>query len=57
MVRDLNLAMPNAVDGRRPEVVVDGLPLFGWSQCAVDTSVSALQEQPMRMELRLWLWI
>ena len=55
MLRDLNLAMPNAVDGRRREVVVDGLPLFGWSQRAVDTLVSALQEQPMRMELRLWL--
>ena len=54
-LRDLNLAMPNAVDGRRREVVVDGLPLFGWSQRAVDTLVSALQEQPMRMELRLWL--
>ena len=29
MVRDLDVAMPNAVDGRRLEVVVDGFPLFG----------------------------
>ena len=29
MVRDLDLPVPDASDGRRLEVVVDGLPLFG----------------------------
>ena len=43
MVRDLNLAAPNVRDARRLEVVVDGLPLFGGAQLAVDTTlVSAL---------------
>ena len=33
LVRDLDLALPGAVaDGRRLEVVVDGLPLFGGAQ-------------------------
>ena len=32
MVRDLDLAVPNAADARRLEVVVDGLPLFGGAQ-------------------------
>ena len=31
--------MPNAIDGRRLEVVVDGLPLFGGRQLAVDTTL------------------
>ena len=31
--------MPNANDGRRLEVVVDGLPLFGGRQLAIDTSL------------------
>ena len=43
MVRDLDLAEPQPADGRRLEVVVDGLPLFGGCQIAVDaTIVSAL---------------
>ena len=43
MVRDLDLAGPNMFDARRLEVVVDGLPLFGGVQLAVDTMmVSAL---------------
>ena len=43
MVRDLDLAAPNVRDARRLEVVVDGLPLFGGAQLAVDTTlVSAL---------------
>ena len=43
MVRDLDLAEPQPADGRRLEVVVDGLPLFGGCQLAVDaTIVSAL---------------
>ena len=43
MVRDLDLAAPNMFDARRLEVVVDGLPLFGGVQLAVDTTmVSAL---------------
>ena len=32
MVRVLDLAVPNAADARRLEVVVDGLPLFGGAQ-------------------------
>ena len=41
-VRDLDLPVP-ANDGRRLEVVVDGLPLYGGAQLAVDTTlVSAL---------------
>ena len=38
MVRDLDLALPHVVDGRRLEVVVDGLPLYGGAQLSVDTS-------------------
>ena len=29
MLRDLDMALPNVADGRRLEVVADGLPLFG----------------------------
>ena len=44
-VRDLDVPMANAGDGRRLEVVVDGLPLFGGRQLAVDTTlVCALHE-------------
>ena len=39
MVRDLDLALPHVVDGRRLEVVVDGLPLHGGAQLAVDTTL------------------
>ena len=40
LVRDLDLALPGAVaDGKRLEVVVDGLPLFGGAQLAVDTTL------------------
>ena len=39
MVRDLDLPVPDAADSRRLEVVVDGLPLFGGSQLAVDTTL------------------
>ena len=39
MVRDLDLPVLNATDRRRLEVVVDGLPLFGGSQLAVDTTL------------------
>ena len=39
LLRDLDLLLPEApVDGRRLEVVVDGLPLFGGAQLAVDTT-------------------
>ena len=38
-VRDMDLIMPNANDGRRLEVVVDGLPLFGGRQLAIDTTL------------------
>ena len=39
-VRDLDLDVPNAArDGRRLEVVADGLPLFGGVQLAIDTTL------------------
>ena len=38
-VRDLDVPDANAGDGRRLEVVVDGLPLFGGWQWAVDTTL------------------
>ena len=43
-VRDLDLRPFNHLDGRRLEVVADGLSLFGWAQLAIDTTlVSALR--------------
>ena len=39
MVRDLDLPAPDVSDSRRLEVVVDGLPLFGGCQSAVDTTL------------------
>ena len=43
MVRDMDIAAFDPRDGRRLEIVVDGLLLFGGAQCAVDTTlVSAL---------------
>ena len=38
-VWDLDLAVPNAADVRRLEVVVDGLPLFGGAQLVLDTTL------------------
>ena len=38
LVRDLDIPVP-VNDGRRLEVVVDGLPLFGGAQLAVDTTL------------------
>ena len=44
-VRNMDLGVPSAGDNRRLEVVIDGLPLFGGAQLAVDTTlVSALKE-------------
>ena len=44
-VRDLDVDLPRGGDGRRLEVVVDGLPLFGGAQLAVDTTlVSTLHD-------------
>ena len=38
LVLDLDLALPGAIaDGRRLEAVVDGFPVFGGAQLAVDT--------------------
>ena len=43
-VRNMDLGLPRAGDNRRLEVVVDGLPLYGGAQLAVDTTlVSALK--------------
>ena len=38
MLRDLDMALPDVADGRRLEVVADGLPLFGGAQLAIDTT-------------------
>ena len=37
-VHDLDLNEPHAGDGRRLDVVVDGLPLYGGAQLVVDTT-------------------
>ena len=36
LVRDLDLLVPNVHDGRRLEIVAEGLPLFGGVQLVVD---------------------
>ena len=38
-VRDMDLAQHDRMDGRRLEVVADGLPLHGGAQLAVDTTM------------------
>ena len=38
MIRDMDLGVP-ITDGRRVEVVADGLPLFGGVQLAIDTTL------------------
>ena len=38
LVRDMDLALPNAHDARRLEILADALPLFGGAQLAVDTT-------------------
>ena len=44
LLRELDIGLMNEADGRRLEVVADGLPLFGGAQLAVDTTVvSALR--------------
>ena len=39
LVRDLDLLVPNVHDGRRLEIVAEGLPLFGGVQLVVDTTL------------------
>ena len=40
LLRDLDLGLVGAeADGRRLEIVVDGLPLFSGAQLAVDTTL------------------
>ena len=39
MIRDMDIPVPNVHDGRRLEVVVDGLPLRGRAQLAIDTTM------------------
>ena len=42
-MRNLDIVAPDVQDGRRIEIIAEGLPLFGGAQLAVDTtSVSAL---------------
>ena len=38
-VRDMDLAQHDRMDGRRLEVVADGLPLLGGAQLAIDTTM------------------
>ena len=42
MVRDLDIAAPDPRGGRRLEIVVDGLPLVGGAQFAVDTTLVSI---------------
>ena len=54
LVRDLDLGVMNHLDGRRIEVIADGLPLFGGVQLAVDTTlVSVLHETACPAEVRI----
>ena len=46
-VHDLDLNEPHGGDGRRLEIVVDGLPLFGGAQLAVDSSAPSPQEDEL----------
>ena len=59
MIRDMDLAAPEAWEGRRIEIVADGLPLFGGAQLAVDaTLVSPLYHQCLEQTLQtaqFWL--
>ena len=48
LVRDLDVAVPNALDGPRLEVVADGLPLFGGAHLAVDTTLLHADGSPHR---------
>ena len=41
LLRDLDLLLPNVHDGRRLEIVAEGLPLFGGVQLVVDTTLVA----------------
>ena len=50
-VRDMDLATFNALDGRRLEIVADGLTLWRGAQLAVDTAmVSPLAEGRVSQE-------
>ena len=39
LIRDLDIALPEQVDERHIEVIVDGLPLFHGAQLAIDTTL------------------
>ena len=39
IIRDMDILVPKVHDGRRLEVVVDGLPLRGGAQLAIDTTM------------------
>ena len=38
-VRDMDIFAPEVHDGRRTEIIAEGLPLFGGAQLAVDTTL------------------
>ena len=59
MLRDLDMVLPNAADGRRLEVVADGLPLFGGAQLAVDTTLVpcvVTATPPAMLPVKMVLW-
>eukprot|EP00972_Heterocapsa_arctica_P060164 8874430-Heterocapsa_arctica.AAC.1 len=39
LVRDLNVAGVRPDDGRRIEVIAEGIPLYGGAQLAIDTAL------------------
>ena len=56
MVRDLDLLGTSVTDGRRLEVVADGLPLFGGAQLALDaTLVSPLRRDGTARPRAAWV--
>ena len=62
LVRDLDLGVPHpALDGRRLEVVAEGLPLFGGVQLALDTtlvspSVLTALRGLVQLSVTEWRW-
>ena len=53
-VRDMDLAQHDHADGRRLEVVADGLPLFGGSQLAIDTTMVSLLRCSHQKMVKPW---
>ena len=55
LVRELDLAPGlNTTDGRRLEVIANGLTLFQGAQLAIDTTLALLALVQPRQQVRLW---